>query len=900
MLDSRITRRLRRNHLSEEVNDIEYHKREDVKKERELRELHRKIEEKDGLVKELMLELEERRLRGIELTTEENEHEAKQKQLEKELHQLREELALRQDENGVDNDVHLNDQTSEDSFMLVDPADIDISTEDMTPRTYHADSSPLQSKVLSSSPPTSVHDPTYESEIHKLGESITSLNSDLANAKSALLVLSNELQGLGFTSTDATPKDVIAAVRLAFHTARVDMEGLIPDQDPGQYNNGEFLQLLVSNIRGLMEKVDEQLQLISGQQEMEAILHSQNSGILDKFAQVDARKTKLEATNLQLDMEIDNRERKVVELEDTIVGLEAKVSEQGMTITNHDQRIFELESEREENQISLDRLKDALESYRRDLADTERLLERTQKEHEDAVVQLERNRDSAIADMASQLEEVKTSRQSVDQRLSDQRMHFHEIQEQISTTENELAQLKEQLLQSQIQAETEHSQREQAEATVKEKNEFIASLEWKVSSLEESLEELRNDLDRLRVALTIERQQRESAEAELDSRHDEVMELEKKLNEAGIEANELRMKLFEVQESQIREIAELRDSAAVREEQLKNDLATKSSQHEDTENTVVARDQAIAILDQKIIHADAKIRELQSSKDELQSVYEQETAHLNVLLKEANDAYAACEQEKDSEISGLRTSIAALNATLEEHTSMIQRLESQISELTALRSAENEEHQVHTSDLEDDLRIAKERIEHLEQQRASLEERVEEEAVHMLDCQEKVAERTGMLENTLRTREKNVRLLKQMVKEQDMRYNEVVEGKDREIESLRIVSEARKVDINRLVEQVKRLREKHCAVVESGRAAIARVAADARVEEETFVEAGRKGLEEVDAMADVYVCSASLTPSISNGEFAVVANERKPRLVDSDVGEDGVVGNEMKIEIYGK
>src|SRR5262249_2484762 len=257
----------------------------------------------------------ERRLRGIEVTAEESEHEAKHRQLEEELHKLREELALRQEENGVDNNVDLNDQASEDSFMLVDPADIDISTEDMTPRTHHADSSPVQSRVLSSSPPTSVHDPTYESEIHKLEESITSLNSDLANAKSALLVLSNELQGLGFTSTDTPPKDVIAAVRLAFHTARIDMEGLIPNQDPGQYNNGTFLQLLISNIRGLMEKVDEQLGLISQQQEMEAILCAQNRGILDKFAQVDARKSKLEITNLQLDMELDNRERKVVELE---------------------------------------------------------------------------------------------------------------------------------------------------------------------------------------------------------------------------------------------------------------------------------------------------------------------------------------------------------------------------------------------------------------------------------------------------------------------------------------------------------------------------------------------------------------------------------------------------------
>jgi len=685
------------------------------------------------------------------------------------------------------------------------------------------------------------------------------------------------------------------------------MEGLIPNQDPGQYNNGTFLQLLISNIRGLMEKVDEQLQLISHQQEMEAILCAQNRGILDKFAQVDARKSKLEITNLQLDMELDNRERKVVELEDTIAGFEAKVDEQEMTITNHEQKISELECEQEDNQVSLDRLKDALETYRRDLADTERLLERTQKEHEDAIAQLEQNRDGAIADMTSQLEEVKASRQGMEQRLSDETTHLCELQEQISTTENELVHLKVQLSQSQNQAETEHSQREEAEAALNKKDDFIASLEQKVSALEESLEEFRRDLDELRAALAIERQQREGAEAELDSRNNEVMELEQKLKEAGIHANELRMRLFEVQESQIREVAELQNAAATREEQLKNDLATKSSQHEDAENTVTARDQAIAILDQKITHADAKIQELQSSKDELQSVYEQETAHLNALLKEANDAYAMYEQENDSEITGLRTSIASLNATLEERASLIQHLESQISELTALRAAENEERDVRISDLEVDLRITKDRVGHLEWQRTSLEERIEEEAVHMLDYQEKVAERTDMLENTLRAREKDVRLLKQMVKEQDMKFNEVVEGKDREIESLRIVSEARKVDINRLVEQAKRLKEKHHAAVASGRAAVARIqcyyggaASDARIEGETFDEASRKELEEVDAMADVYVYSASLIPSMANGECAVGVNEKKLGQFDSGDVVDGVVGDEMKVEIDGK
>jgi hypothetical protein len=224
--------------------------------------------------------------------------------------------------------------------------------------------------------------------------------------------------------------------------------------------------------------------------------------------------------------------------------------------------------------------------------------------------------------------------------------------------------------------------------------------------------------------------------------------------------------------------------------------------------------------------------------------------------------------------------------------------------LTALRASENDERDVRISDLEDDLRITKERVEHLERQRASLEERIEEEAVHMLDYQERVAERTDVLENTLRAREKDVRLLKQMVKEQDMRFNEMMEGKDREIESLRIVSEARKVDINRLVEQVRKLKEKHHAAVASGRAAVAHIqryygaaASDARIEGETFDEASRKELEEVDAMADVYVYSASLTPAMTNGECAVVVNEKKLGQVDSD---DVVDGDDMEVETEGK
>ena len=551
ILDSRLTRRLRRNHLSEEVNNIERHKRMDVKKEREFRGLYEKIEEKDRLVKELMLELEERRQRGIELTSEEEEHEAKQRQLEEELHKLREELVLRQEENGVHDDVDLNDQASESSFMLVDPADIDISTEDMTPRTRHADSSPIQPRIFSSSPPTSIHDPTYESEIHQLEDSIAGLIKELADANSALLVLSNELQGLGFTSTDAPPKDVIVAVRLAFHQARVDVQGLIPEQDQGQYENGPFLQLLVSNIRGLMEKVDEQLQLINRQQEMEAILGAQNRGILDKLAQVDARKSKLEATNLQLDMEFDNHERKIVELEDTIVDLKVKVKGQEMTIINQKQTISELEGEREDDQVSLDRLKDALETYRRDLADTERLVERTQKEHEDSIAQLEQNRDGAIADLTRQLEEEKTARRSVEQTLSDERTHINKLREQISAAENELAELKEQLSQSQSHTEAEYSRRAQAETALDKKSDFIASLERKVSALEESLAEFKGELDELRAAFATERCQREDAETELDSRIDVTTEIEQRPNEPTLSSDQRPYKASNSQDLQL-------------------------------------------------------------------------------------------------------------------------------------------------------------------------------------------------------------------------------------------------------------------------------------------------------------------------------------------------------------
>jgi myosin protein heavy chain len=58
---------------------------------------------------------------------------------------------------------------------------------------------------------------------------------------------------------------------------------------------------------------------------------------------------------------------------------------------------------------------------------------------------------------------------------------------------------------------------------------------------------LNAELDSLRSLADSEHRQREAAEATLDERNEKIAELESKIHDAGIQANELRSKLFQVQ-----------------------------------------------------------------------------------------------------------------------------------------------------------------------------------------------------------------------------------------------------------------------------------------------------------------------------------------------------------------
>ena len=133
ILDDRMKRRLRRSHLSEEVNEIEEHNKEDIRTRHEVEHLRRQVREKDERVKELMLEAEIQRQMGIDISGNND----KVKQMEDELSRLRKEISDHKtqsifsgSERGDSADVDMDDDDNHD-VVLVDPEDINVSQEDM-------------------------------------------------------------------------------------------------------------------------------------------------------------------------------------------------------------------------------------------------------------------------------------------------------------------------------------------------------------------------------------------------------------------------------------------------------------------------------------------------------------------------------------------------------------------------------------------------------------------------------------------------------------------------------------------------------------------------------------------------------------------------------------------------
>jgi DNA repair exonuclease SbcCD ATPase subunit len=879
-LSARNQRRLKRNHLSEEMNDIEEHEKDYARKDRELKRLHEEIEAKDKMLAELNWEVEDRRQRGIEIDEGDDEQAERIQAMEQELAKMREELAAQHaaSEEG-DTDV-------DDDLVFIDPSDINVSHEDMTPITSFERVRPHPVQAS----PSPVADTLREVEIQKFEKAIFKLSQEAADAKAALQNLDIELQSLGFAGQDDPGLVICSAIRQAFEQARYEAEELLPDQAPNTMEGAEFLKLLIDNIRGLLQQIDQDVNKINKLEEMEALLKGQHNGLLDQLSQTELRKSTLEKNYKTLDRELDSKSKRIVQIDEHCTSLASTVQSQAEELSQDQDMITELNSQHSDNIVAINRLKETLEKYRTDLANMKVLIENMNKEHTAKVAQIEQDATQAIEELKEELTNELRNRHTAENDIDEKTTQVTQLQIDIESAETKIDHLKQQLANAKEDAAAESQQREDTENELAQKSEFIDELEGKIAHLESDLEDYRQDANKLNELVDAERRQLEATEAELDLREEKITDLESRLHDEEVRGNELRMKLYEEQRAREEIVAELNSTAADREVQYQSDMDLEISHRMELEQVIAARDSKIEVLEEKIKELDDAMVELIKAKDELQQESQDEIERLEASLTESNNEYKYLVKNKAAEIQGLHNNIASLTEGQHTRDNLISTLETENQEISSARQTENDDKDGQIADLGDDLNMARKQIANLEAEKGRLELRVEHEASELLDYQNETSQAIQNLRDQLAERNDEIKQLKKDTS--DMQYQHHVEttAKVDEITRLHGVNTTSTANIEKLKSQVALLQQKLRQRVHAEQKSIPTMInvlrnalAQAEATGEDLIDGGVKDLEEVEDMEEVESTEAkTLTPvSMTNGFTRTVKVTKQRRVLRS-------------------
>ncbi|KAF2402829.1 hypothetical protein EJ06DRAFT_519832 [Trichodelitschia bisporula] len=901
VLDTRLTRRLKRSHLSEEVNIIEHHKRQDARRDHELEQLHDQIAEKNRTLDQLIFELESRRQMGIELGADESQKDEKLKTLEAELANLKSELDTLRDQRtlarirespefmDVDTQAQDMDDDDDDELVFVEPEDINVSQEDMTPSTSFngiVRSAPLSASQMS------IPDPTHEEEIKRFEDALTALNRELSDAHSAIRITNIELQSLGFAGPEASANDVLVAIRNAFRQARLEAEELIPEQSPNLVENGDFLRLLTDNVRGLLHQIREQLDTIDKHEQMEALLRGQYNGILDKLADVDKRNQNLEKRYLKLDREHDEKVREFVELEQQYVSLSKTVEEKENELESHSSHIQELRGLVQGRDATISELQKESEELNSNLMLTVRKNEGQAQEIqrlEQKIAELE----ETIVVRTAELENELRCRQLAESELDEQQSEISTLQVKLELAQTELETTRNELAETKISLADEREEHLAAEADIVEKMNAIEAHQAEISKLQSENTVLREEIEEVRSLAAAERRQRETAETEIEERNIQVAELNHKLHDEGLRSNELRMKLFEVQNER-KTLTDLQTATAERVNQLENDLTAEIAHREEAENLITLRDESIAELEDKYSKLDTAMVELLSAKDALLADHENRTAELEEAMAAAEEQYKSELGARDSVIESLEADITDLSELAELRKRQMEELEAQHAQLIQAKDNEMSERNMRIASLASELAEAKAEITRQAAESATLEQRLQARTTELHELQNETNETIASLHRELSARTHRIQELEATAAHTAHETDVMIQGKNLRIQGLELVVAARESDVRSLEGQVEALRKALRENVDAGAAAaramaeIAQAAANRALEvgsqfaegerdalrvAEEGVENARREREERRAATEVRIATPVRATVLRNGDASAGATQ---------------------------
>lgn len=299
VLSERVKSRLRRSRLSDEIKE----QRDGAETHQELIQLRQEIGEIEDTIRTRLHQLD------VEKQLGEDADDQKMEEIESELAQLNEELADKkaQEDALPDLDAIDNVDVINEDMMVFDSSQVSypqLPTENVVRSvqrvTDTVDVNDAQTQVA-------LPDSTQEEERRSFKEAIQYWTEEASSAKSTLQILTIELQSLGFEGQN--PEAILTSIRECFASVRERLESAVPGSVPSDISSSELIELVVQHLESLADKVTEQDDFISHNDQLRQELVNEIDGLVERLSQAEIRKRTLEIGFNELDAQSQKDEQ---------------------------------------------------------------------------------------------------------------------------------------------------------------------------------------------------------------------------------------------------------------------------------------------------------------------------------------------------------------------------------------------------------------------------------------------------------------------------------------------------------------------------------------------------------------------------------------------------------------
>ncbi|OSS43603.1 hypothetical protein B5807_11756 [Epicoccum nigrum] len=814
VLDGRTRRRLRRSHLSQEVNEIEDDKKRGKK---QLLELRRELKKRDEKILDLEFRLEASRLGNIQMSDADQDDLAQQlDDARRELDDLRNSAVYigggssdRDHSRELDGSAEpFENEDDDDDFMLVDPSELNVS-QDL--EMEYAPNGPYASRVLELSQEVTLeHLPSMsqlrddtvddndgyapqtisDQAIERYEREIQRLTQEMAESVGALRVISIEIQNLGFLKAGANSADVLSSMRTGFADLRTVVEKFFPDETHG-ITNEQLLQKIPKLFSGVFYELRERTQILEDARQTETLLRRQYEGVLDLLGEAEERKTELDKKVYTLDKLNEDKQRTIADLEERVQTLTDLTEDQEAELRQKDLQKDTLAEQVDEKDTDLNRLRESLETYQTDLDDLSRTSNEAEQEYKERIARMEEEHGATVADLEAQLSVEQEGREAAEDEAIQKTAFIEELQGRVDQMEADfgdidatLAGLREKLAsETETRVILEAERDEQAEQVYQHKN--------TIENLAENLKDITDQLEEAKANIIAEREQRETTEAALDEANEKIEDLNDKVHQLGIQANELRSKLYEVQQEKVVEIAEIREAAEEREHELAEQLAAEQELRDSAQQAVADIEQELASLKESLAVSEADLVKMTEARDLLEGDRELQVGNIHNELAESQAKLIALENSTSSEIDSLQAQITDLTNENARKQAEIQRLAERLVEAEQTFDEEKATLDTTIATLERDLAEAQADNEAYRRENESLSDRVGREAVELLSITNSHADETGALQTVIATQADTIVELQNQNANLTTEKEALFADKDAQIEELQLLVDDR-------------------------------------------------------------------------------------------------------------